>query len=607
MRESIQKEDWERFHALGRVPPSVREVVLRSWIRSKEKNGLEALKSAPIVAMDEVHTIRNQNARLRAAADAAIRRVGYMLDDSGAMLLLCDRNGIVMDATGDAHTLHRGTENHLQPGGRWDESAIGTNAIGTALHTGKPTAIFGVEHFCEAIQRWSCAAAPIKDPVSGRVLGAVDISGPSNVAFGPISALSVTLALQIEEALRNASLQEHQRLIEKLLARRSLRAGGEMMVLDRHGQPIWSSTDFDAASREWIEHPEALHDLAKTDCDPALLAQRMRTILPEAEVDLLAEQGEAIGLIVALPRRGQGAKPSIHTEITLQQIAETGSGMEAICAQARKLFDSGVPLLIEGAVGSGKETLALALHAERQQAGRPFEIVDCSLLKDVRLRGDLSNGTGFMRLAETGGTLCLDELAETPPQVQPLLAQAVAHLLREGTAQLHIVTLSSTNLAERMTNGTLRSELHFRTAGAGVRLPSLTERRQDIAGLVRRFCDLYAGRRNGKAIRFTPAAMMRLQVYGWPGNLRELRNLIESVSATSFNRLIDVGDLPMAITTSAPQRREETLRERERAEILDAVAAAAGNMTEAARRLGISRSTLYLKLNQYGVPRGRRN
>ncbi|WP_353183645.1 helix-turn-helix domain-containing protein [Bosea sp. (in: a-proteobacteria)] len=608
MRESIQKEDWERFHALGRVPPSVREVVLRSWVRSQEKSGLETLQHAPTVPQGELHAIRHHNARLRSAAQSAIRRVGYMLDDSGAMLLLCDANGVVMDAAGDARTLRRGEENHLHPGGHWDEGAIGTNAIGTALHLGKPVTILGVEHFCEAIQRWSCAAAPIKDPFNGRVLGAVDISGPSGEAFGPIPALSVTLALQIEEALRNASLQEQQRLIEKLLARRSLRAGDEVMVLDRHGRPVWTSGAFDAASRNLIERPEAWRGLtAEGDGDPHRLAERMRGILPEAEVDVLGEHGQAVSVIVTLPRRARRTPPAAQAGIALRQIAETGPELAGICAQAAKLFDNGIPLLIEGAVGSGKETLALALHAGRPQATLPFEIVDCSLLDDERLRSDLSGGTGFMRLAETGGTLCLDELAETPPQVQPLLAQALAHLSREGAAQLRIVTLSSVSLAERMAGGGLRGELLFRAAGAGVRLPALSERRQDIAGLVRCFCERYAGHRSGKPIRFTPAAMMRLQVYGWPGNLRELRNLIEALSATSLSRLIDVSDLPPGIATAAVQRREETLRDRERTEILNTVAEADGNMAEAARRLGISRSTLYLKLDQYGVPRSRRN
>src|SRR5690606_3050321 len=143
------KEDWERFRALGSVPPSIREVVLRSWVRSRGRKEIETLKRAPSVAQDELRAIRNRNQRLRSAAQTAIRRAGYMLNDAGMMLLLCDRGGVVMEAEGDARILSRGQENHLHPGGHWDEDAIGTNAIGTALHLAKPVTISGVEHFCE--------------------------------------------------------------------------------------------------------------------------------------------------------------------------------------------------------------------------------------------------------------------------------------------------------------------------------------------------------------------------------------------------------------------------------------------------------------------------
>ena len=100
---------------------------------------------------------------------------------------------------------------------------------------------------------------------------------------------------------------------------------------------------------------------------------------------------------------------------------------------------------------------------------------------------------------------------------------------------------------------------------------------------------------------------MRLQAHPWPGNIRELRNLVETLSAISLNRLIDVPDLPPEITAPTGEKRDDTLRQRERSAILDALADAGGNITKAARQLGISRSTLYLKLDQYGLPRGRRN
>lgn len=604
MAESIQKEDWERFRALGSVPPSIREVVLRSWVRSRDKGDLITRERAPSVAWAELAALRSRNGRLRSAAQGAIGSAGYMLSDTGMMVLLCDRDGVVLDASGDARVLSRGEENHLQPGGCWDEGVIGTNAIGTALQLAKPVTITGIEHFCEAIQRWSCAAAPIRDPFSGQLLGAVDLSGPSGQDFGQMGAFSVALALQIEEAIRNAGLRDQARLVEELLKKRPTTTGDEMLIIDREGRAVWASSGFErlAGPRNGLVRdlgPELIGNA------PAM-AERMRLTIPDADVDLLNSGEGTLGIIVTLHQPGRRRPRNGEAAIGLADIARIDEEMAGICQQAQRITESGVPLLIKGPVGSGKETLARALHAAGPQAGLPFEIVDCSLLDPDTMRRNPGHTAGFQHLAETGGVLCLDEPAETPRAAQPLLAQAVAHLLREAVAPVQVLSLSSVSLSERMARGDLRSDLHFRLAGAILRLPALAERQRHMAALVRHFADLAVRAQRVMPIRFTPAAMMRLQAHGWPGNLRELRNLVDSLSATSLSRLIDVADLPPQIASPQPHAREDTLRDRERADILDAVAETGGNMAEAARRLGISRSTLYLKLDQYGVPRRRR-
>lgn len=613
MAESIQKEDWERFRALGSVPPSIREIVLRSWVRSLDSVGLQGLKRAPLVADEELRAIRRRNVRLLRAAQDAVGRAGYMLDGAGAMLLLCDRAGMVLDAAGDTRIRSRGEENHLHPGGLWDEGAIGTNAIGTALHLGKAVSIAGVEHFCEAIQRWSCAAAPVRDPLTGGILGAVDISAPSDENLRQGAALSVSLAMQIEEALRRLGLQEHQILIDRLLSRRN-RGGEELLLLDRYGNRIWASESFGRLAERFDAGQRMIEEFAAGSSaggegDPRALAGRMREVLPEADVNLISENGEPLGLMLAFaaPRPRGGA---VRAE--LAAIAETGPTMAAICAEALELVESGVPLLIKGAAGSGKETLARALHGAGPLARLPLAVVDCGLMDAESLRGGAGGlpgavGGTLAQLAETGGTLVLDELSETPAAVQALLAQALAHLRREAGAPVQFISLSSVPLSERVATGALRADLHFRLSGAILRLPALAERRGDLEQLVKRFSEIYSDRRKGSALRFTPAAMLRLQAHDWPGNLRELRNMIEALSATSFSRLVDVTDLPQGIAHGSGKMREDTLRDRERAEILNAVAQCGGNMTETARRLGISRSTLYLKLEQYGVPRGRRH
>ena len=254
MADSIRKEDWERFHAMGRVPPRIRDIVLGSWIRSQRDSRIETLTCAPSVAQQELGAIRDRNARLRTAAQAAIRCAGQQLNDGDAMVLLCDRRGVVMDAAGDARMLSRGAENHLHPGGAWDEAAIGTNAIGTAIHLRRPTQISSVEHYCEEIHRWNCAATPITDPADGRLLGVVDISWPNDVEQMNAAALSATLALQIESDLGRHYAMERARLVERLHMQRPRLGSDPVLVLDRAGRELAGSAGLPACLAARLDH-----------------------------------------------------------------------------------------------------------------------------------------------------------------------------------------------------------------------------------------------------------------------------------------------------------------------------------------------------------------
>ncbi|WP_342640498.1 hypothetical protein [Rhodoligotrophos ferricapiens] len=123
--------------AIGRVPLSVREPVLQSWQRSAS-SGITSLKSAPKLGESELVAHRQEARRLRLGARAALQKAGYLLNHTGNMLLLCSNSGVVLDVAGDEVTQARGRENHLHVGGRWSESSIGTNAIGTAIHLRRP-------------------------------------------------------------------------------------------------------------------------------------------------------------------------------------------------------------------------------------------------------------------------------------------------------------------------------------------------------------------------------------------------------------------------------------------------------------------------------------
>lgn len=583
-----------------------RDLVLCSWLRSQGAGGLDARTHAPSVGSDEFSRILDGNDRLRAAAAGLLDRTRGMLDGSDALLLLCDTGGVVMEAVGGLQGRRRGERNNLQPGGCWSESAIGTNAIGTALHLRQPVTISDDEHFCTAIRHWACAAVPLHDPLDGTLLGVVDISGTPGAGFGTAGALATALAAQIEGTLRDTDQRMHRALIEQLLASRPRRQGDEMMLLDRFGRLVWASEAFaDCAAHSGLPAPETLRRLAAArEGDAAQAATLLRDRLPCADVDLLGRPGAPLGLVVTLlptaRRPGRGAADGL----TLARIAAASPALAPLCASARKFHERAIALTLEGAPGTGKSTLARALHAACGGPGRPFETLDCSALEAESLRTDLRAGSGPLAQGTRGGTLCLSEPARTPPEAQPLLAQLLERLTERSAAPVRLIALASAPLAEAVRQGTLSRELQLRCAGAVLRLPSLAERRDEIGPLVQHFARLCAPA-GLRPLRFSPVALEALRRYDWPGNLWEMRDLIAALETERSEggvRVIGPGDLRADIRDSAAPPAPR-LHDSEKAAILRAVAEADGNLSRAARRLGIARSTLYLKLEQYGLRR----
>ncbi len=597
MVASISKVDWENYRAVGKVPPSIREVVLQSWQRSA-RLAPEPAARAPLLAEDEIHATRQHSHHLRRAAGLALSRADYLLQRTGNMLLLCDRDGIILDAVGDSATLSRGRENHLGHGGRWSEAAIGTNAIGTAIHLGRPVQINGTEHYSEEIQRWSCAASPVKDPGTGRLLGVIDISWPQGMRQPGSTALSSALALQVESELSRQLAQERQALLEYL---HDGRMSDQVLLLDRAGTQIFASEGFSRA----LDDPQALNALRERipdlidglrDRGREAMLDALADCLPGASLTVIEPHSDAIGVMVSLAaRRRRGPE---RGAASLARIAASGPVMAEIVAQARRLLQTGLPILIEGETGTGKTHLARAIHDEKTPDDQ-FTLLECAALTAAVLREDLAQG----RLRLQGGTLCLDKPGRASPEVQKLLLSLIELAQQSGT---RVITLAARPLYQAMQQEAFRSDLYYRVAGARLRIPPLRDRRDEIPVFLREI-QRRQQEDGGRRLRFTHAAMTVLQAHAWPGNLREMQNMVSALSALSSNALIDERDLPPEMRQPATAGTgEETLRDVERAEILTAIKAAGGNLTEAARRLGIARSTLYLKLDAHGIARGRK-
>jgi len=618
---------WEAFHQDGIASSVVRPAVLASWQRSRQHAITANRSEAPLVSEAELHRRRQQNTRLIAAARPAMDEARHLLSDARSMLILTDTEGTILETEGDARAVDTGQEVKLQRGGLWCEEQIGTNAIGTALACGRPVQIHASEHFCASVQRWTCAAAPVRHPGHGAVIGAVDVSGSTDT-FNPQNlAHAVALAQQIEAVLGRRMEMEHEQVLRHFLSKRSLWLSEEILAFGRSGALIYST---DRALKEVARRNgrfiadgrlAALNDVA-----PAAWAERVAALLPGASVEIVREDGEEIGGVVVLhaPRKPRPVMREAAREpevLPFEAIIGDSPAMREVREKARRMAESGLPILLEGETGVGKEVFARAIHGGRAPCG-PFVPLNCGGLprdliaselfgyeKGAFTGADAAGKQGKVEAAD-GGLLCLDEIGEMPLELQSYLLRVLEDgvVYRVGghngrRVNLRLVSMTNRDLSGEVAAGRFRKDLFYRIAALRLRIPPLRERGEDVALLLDHFGRSAAARAGLAPPRFSPAAHAALMAYGWPGNVRELRNVVDMLVAMGGTggeegALIDIADLPQEIREETTETARATdLKAVEEAAIRAAVEACGGNLSRAARRLGIARSTLYMRLS----------
>jgi|YelNatPaOPRAMG01_1025707.scaffolds.fasta_scaffold08414_2 DNA-binding NtrC family response regulator len=293
--------------------------------------------------------------------------------------------------------------------------------------------------------------------------------------------------------------------------------------------------------------------------------------------------------------------------------------MQRIYEIVLKVANKRHPVLVLGESGTGKELVARAIHSYGPWRDLPFVPVDCGALSPTLIESELF---GHVRGAFTGanqnrqgllaaagkGTVFLDEIAEMPVELQSKLLRAIQE--REvrpvGSNQrtpleARIIAGTNQHLEGAITRGTFRKDLFFRLNVVSIKLPPLRERKNDIPLLVHHFIDRYSGAGGIKHI--SDEAMSRLMNYDWPGNVRELENCIQRSLALGSPPEIQVKDLPSSVLYSIEsdggRQRFSTLRERERDAIRQALEMTGGDRLQAAKLLGIGKTTVYRKIKEY--------
>jgi transcriptional regulator with PAS, ATPase and Fis domain len=286
-------------------------------------------------------------------------------------------------------------------------------------------------------------------------------------------------------------------------------------------------------------------------------------------------------------------------------------------------------VLLLGETGVGKELFARGIHAAGATPTGPFVALNCAGLArdllaselfgygDGAFTGARRGGAAGKIEAAHGGTLFLDELGEMALELQGHLLRALEegeiHRVGENRprkVEFRLVSATNRELSDEVAAGRFRMDLYYRVAVTSIRIPPLRDRRQDIEPLAEHYLGRFADQRGAGPRDLTGEARAALRAHAWPGNVRELRNVMESVGLTATGEAVDWPDLPEEIRSATPRPGSPrpapappagSLDDAEAETIRTAVSAEGGNLTRAARRLGIAKSTLYAKLRAYGL------
>ena len=578
------EEARDAFLCSGALPDDmatvVRPEIVASWLRSLRFGAESGIAELPFDR--ESHS----DTQLRRTATPILAALAQTLGDEDVTVLLCDHSSRILDRWSGSRELRRQLDAiHASPGFALDESVVGTNGVGTALQEGRPSLITGAEHFADRLRGFACAGAPIRHPVTRRLLGVVDLTCPPERVSGLLMALARDAAANVEAAL----LEERSRRDRLLVAEfrsvlsRSDRAvvviADDVYLQNRRAANLLEVGD-QALLGRYAEQlclrgcPEEERHF--TLASGAVAVARIRRLLSGGE------GGEAVGILIELS--GVTEPPAKRTTVRAPAAEQVRSASGAALArEAQAGMTSTLPLLVLGESGSGKLELLRRMHPERRVA-----VFDGAL----EPLGGLVMWLGPVQVSLTDPEVLtvirrIDGLSTAAARALAALLETVSP---ESTRQV-AATLVSTKGAGAVR--TLIDQFPLQ-----LQVPALRERIEDIPVLV---SQMVADQGGSESQRWTPEVLRALCSYDWPGNLRQLRGVVQAITTYGRRGDLTVADLPTEIRHAVRRGPCTRLEQAERNAIVEALKAADGNRTAAAKSLGIGRATLYRKIDRFGI------
>jgi sigma-54 dependent transcriptional regulator, acetoin dehydrogenase operon transcriptional activator AcoR len=652
------REHWYSFIETGRNDHSdVRDIISRSWQRCQD-GGVDPFNSGlhPYLQGEALARGLRQREQLITVARPFMEDLYTIVKGTGFVVVLTNEEGYILQMLSDEGADETPMTSNFFIGASWRETDAGTNAIGTALEEQQPIQVSGAEHFCQKHHCLTCSAAPIFDP-DDQLIGILDMSGSHESAHLHTLGMVVAAAKAIIAQLRIRKKNHQLAVANKKLSSFFNMVSDGVLILDREGR----ITELNPAAQQIFARSRneltgrKLHQLLTRDETNRRAALDQGISQSETEVLLESANGPCQCLASAEPIVNEqeevtGSFITLRPVKAVQHMVHRYSGYTAslqfcnIIGQSREMQEavdlaklsaqSSSNVLLQGESGTGKEIFAQAIHNRSCRQGAPFIPLNCGAIprelvgselfgyEDGAFTGARKGGKpGKFELA-AGGTLFLDEIGDMPLEQQAVLLRVIQErrMTRIGglkviPVDVRLICATHKNLLEKVRKGTFRQDLYYRLNVMSITIPPLRERIEDIPLLFQHFLDALC-RDRGQQVTVGQDLMHFLYAYPWPGNVRELQNVVERATNLAVNGVITVHQLPaeivdrhgrsdMANEHPPPlierQKRGRQRQEREKQQIVHLLNLHDGNITEVAKKLGISRKTVYNRMHRYAI------
>ncbi|MDP8567923.1 sigma-54-dependent Fis family transcriptional regulator [Methylophilus aquaticus] len=603
---------------------AIAEAIARSWRRCMVKGVDEqAPAQDQIITAQELAQRLEKNRLLLTHAEPEMLTLSEQIAHTRSLVILTDNDGVILRTKSDGieeNTIRAS----LLPGASWSEEHRGTNAIGTALVERSPISVQGAEHFMAYHHSLSCSAVPIF-AANNQLVATLDVSNDYSAPQQHTLALVKMAAQMVENRLFHATatgeigVHFHARpeFIGTLWEGLALfDAQGQLQAINRSGQfQFGLPLDEDVLSVRQVQFEEVF--------DESWSAFKQRCLSTDLLFPLHLRNGARLFARVSSKATLISSRPAVavprESAASLALLDSGDPQLKLAIAQVKQVLNREIPILVLGETGAGKELFSRAIHDASTRRDKPFIAVNCAALPEGLIEAELfgyeegaytgakrKGNVGKIQQAD-GGTLFLDEIGDMPLSLQARLLRVlqercITPLGSSKSVPVNFMLVSATNqkLKDKVAVGEFRSDLYYRINGLTVQLPALRQR-QDLQPLIRMILQVEQA---GEA-HISDEVMALFSRHPWPGNVRQLHNVLRTAVALADGAVIGLQHLTqdfldelecVAAVMVETIPAGLTLKAQSDEAVRLAMQQQAGNISAVARQLGMSRNTLYRRL-----------